>query len=530
MSGSTGSERHRISQGALTRSPDRLWDVLLAGLLFVCVAGYIGRLPLYLGAPDEPRALYEAKRLLDGEVMYRDIFEIVTPGWVYLMAGMFSLFGTTLRTARWVAAVLQGLIAVASFVACRWTGVRRPVAWAAGFAVPVVCQPLFPVASQHWLVTFLMMALLLSCIRMPLSRCAYFAAGSLVGLTALVHQQRGAAMGLAVVAIVAADGALRRWYGPAWGTPPPRGRWTRFAAGTASIAIPVLGWIVWAAGPGPVWEALIQHPLTGYRHTLSCTWGFAYARGGGWSVRAFLRYLPAALVPIGAAAVVAGWRRRHPQRVRLSVMLILMCAFSALSIYYYPDAIHLAFIAPVFFVVLAFEAEYLLRLPPRGVSAVLTFVLVSATVLPGARYLWRQKAELEATNRLRYASEFGPVDLRGPSQKRFLEQLAELVRGTPSRLLYRHPRGGYVYLLAGARNPTRFDLILPGYTSNAQMREVIHDLEAKRVPYVLLSRRPSPRRRPPPDPIRRYVEQNYEKLAAPYLLKERVWRRISNGR
>lgn len=530
MSASIGSERYRISQGDPTRSPDRLsWDVLSAGLLFVCVTAYLGRLPLYLGAPDEPRALYEAKRLLDGDVMYRDFFEIITPGWAYLMAGMFSLFGTTLQTARWVAAVLHGLIAVATFVACRWIGIRRTVAWVAGFSVLVVCQPLFPIASQHWLATLLMMALLLSCIRMPLSRRAYFAAGSLVALMTLVHQQRGAAMGLGVVAIVAADGALRRLYGSGWGAPPPRGRWTRLAAGTAFIAIPALGWIVWAAGPGPVWEALIQHPLTSYRDAISCRWGFAFGRNP-WSVRALLRYLPVALVPIGVAVVIAGWRRRHPQRVRLMVMLALMCAFAALSIYYYPDAIHLALIAPVFFVVFALEAEYLLSLAPRAVSAVLAFVLVSAIVIPGARFLWRQKAELEATNRLRYASEFGPVDVRGPFQKRFLEQLAKLVEETPSRLLYRHPRGGYFYLLAGARNPTRFDLILPSYSSDTQMREVIRDLETKRVPYVLLPRQQPRRRRPAPDPIRRYVEQNYEKIAAPYQLNERIWRRISDGR
>ncbi|MCL4478547.1 MAG: glycosyltransferase family 39 protein [Deltaproteobacteria bacterium] len=49
---------------------------------------------------DEGIALYGAKRILMGQTLYKDFFDIVTPGTDYLLALIFKLFGTTLKAAR----------------------------------------------------------------------------------------------------------------------------------------------------------------------------------------------------------------------------------------------------------------------------------------------------------------------------------------------------------------------------------------------------------------------------------------------
>src|SRR4051812_8699254 len=102
---------------AMMRTPPLRWsrDAAAALVLFAVVVGYLATLPLNLQSPDEARHLDHAKRLLDGEVLYRDVFDITTPGWVFLMTAAFRLFGSTLAVARGVAAAIHGATAIAVF-------------------------------------------------------------------------------------------------------------------------------------------------------------------------------------------------------------------------------------------------------------------------------------------------------------------------------------------------------------------------------------------------------------------------------
>jgi len=54
-------------------------DAALALLIFAAAWAYLASLPRYLGGADESYFLYEAKRIRDGEVMYRDFFQFTTP-------------------------------------------------------------------------------------------------------------------------------------------------------------------------------------------------------------------------------------------------------------------------------------------------------------------------------------------------------------------------------------------------------------------------------------------------------------------
>src|SRR5437762_7438213 len=103
-------------------------DVLLAGSLALATAVYLWGLPRNLGASDEGAYLYESKMLLEGRVLYRDVFEIVAPGFYYLTAAIFRLFGPTMATARTATAVLHGLIVGGIYTTCRLLGVRRTIA------------------------------------------------------------------------------------------------------------------------------------------------------------------------------------------------------------------------------------------------------------------------------------------------------------------------------------------------------------------------------------------------------------------
>src|SRR6185369_2486850 len=149
------------------RSRDGATDSALAVLIFAATVIYLTSLPPNLAFADEAIHLYESKRILDGEVLYRDVFEMITPGFMSLMALLFSIFGTTLATARTAQAVIHGITAVALFATCRRLGIRRGLSWAAALAYVVVCQAAWPVVSQHWLSTMFCVLALLTCVDLP---------------------------------------------------------------------------------------------------------------------------------------------------------------------------------------------------------------------------------------------------------------------------------------------------------------------------------------------------------------------------
>ncbi|MFN8641703.1 MAG: hypothetical protein U0802_08620 [Candidatus Binatia bacterium] len=53
-------------------------DAIVAVALAVGVVALVLRRPPVLDYADEAYVLYEAKRILEGEVLYRDVFEIIT--------------------------------------------------------------------------------------------------------------------------------------------------------------------------------------------------------------------------------------------------------------------------------------------------------------------------------------------------------------------------------------------------------------------------------------------------------------------
>lgn len=60
-------------------------DLTLATLLFVGTVAYAATLPTNMAPPDEATYLLEAKRLRDGDVMYRDVFDFTTPGYPFAL-------------------------------------------------------------------------------------------------------------------------------------------------------------------------------------------------------------------------------------------------------------------------------------------------------------------------------------------------------------------------------------------------------------------------------------------------------------
>jgi len=493
-------------------------DAALALLIFAVCAGRLAAFPLQPGHADEAHYLHEAKRVLQGERLYRDVFELTTPGWVYLMALLFEVFGVTLRTARMAAAVIHGATAALLFIVCRRLDVRRGFALAAAATYLWVCPQMFPVASQHWLATLLGVLVLALCLR-PLRPWLGGALGFVAGLMIAVHQARGLAMAAGVAAFLTVDSlVLQRDH-----RSQPLAVGIAFAAGLLLATVPMLGAATVSAGFEPVWYALVMHPMQSYASTFVTSWG----RGGStvFSVRGLVTYVPLALLCVIPRVLYGRHSGADPRSVRAGAAVLLLGGASVASVWYYPDAIHLAFIAPLFFAAAADGLERAVRRLAGPVQNGVAWAIAVAIVVPIGVGMTRELAA-RSSRRLTtvYRSAFGPVEVF-PSHAAMLDDLSRLLDAVPSRTLYCHGYSAYTYLLVDGRNPTRFEFVRAGYTTAAQVEEIVAVLRTQDVPYVWINPRDAEAR----DPITIFIRDHYERVEDAALQRWGLWQRRAPG-
>ena len=512
------ARRARISgtvNGRDTAATGYGWqDAVIAVLLLAGTVLYLGMLPHNLSPADESVHLYDAKRLLGGAVMYRDVFNDITPGWMYLMAILFGLFGTDVAVARAATAVIHGLAAVLLYAICRQLGVRRGLSWLAPVLYLVVSQPAWPVASQHWLSTLLAVVVLWLCVLYLRDRVRWgIVLGVALGLFVMVQQPRAAITAAGVGLWLVLDYALDRRYGSARRLRSLLADLLRVGIGGAAVVVPLLGWLIARAGFARVWRALVIFPIFDYGGVTHCPWGDVNIVTFGQSTFTFpllLKYLPVALVPAVVRLVWALVRGQSRDEARRLLMLIVFAATSIVSIQYFPDFIHIAFIAPVFLVAIAESAEWAARRLPVRPPLLRTAGLIAGAALLVACVvrLDHNLVRLREAYRFSRESTFGRVDFNRQEDAFLYDRLEDLLQTAPSRSLYCYPIISHLYLMLNAENPTAHGFFIPGYSGPDLVQEVIDSLAAKRPPYIVLLANLGP-----PDPVATWIREHYEPIS-----------------
>jgi 4-amino-4-deoxy-L-arabinose transferase-like glycosyltransferase len=447
---------------------------------------------------DEGLYLYEAKRVLDGEVMYRDFFEILTPAWFYFVAGLYWLFGASLDTARMGMAVVHGLIVVLVYVLSRGAGARPLIAACAALVHPTAGYPTCSIATPHWFATFLTLLLLLAMLDRPATTVPRgLLWGALTGVLILVQQHKGFVMAVGVGLVLLID-QLRRGRG---GVGLGIRRGAAFFVGLVAVVGPVMLAFVVAAGFGDVFRALVLHPFVNYRriHDAGSLWNVyltALRFDGLWfqgvpdlvPLVGVLIYLPLTL-PLAALVTVWQWRKGTTGTPRLALVLLVTGSFGLLSVAYNPNPIHLAFIVPVWAVLAAHLLEGLIRAMEDKVRAVRVVVTALAVMLiAGAG--WQLGETAQARRRffpLPTETAFGRIDFSNEHDVEVYRWLARLLRPPQVEEIFSFPANPGLYLLTGTRNPTRYQIVLPDYTDQDQIEEIVARLEAGQVRYVVQS-------------------------------------------
>ena len=224
----------------------RRWGVRTVGLLVTAgvLLVVVAKISPVVNTPkwDECIYVYDAQRVLSGQVPYRDFFQFTPPGDLFLLAGWFRLLvgHASLTWGRYLAA----LTALVSWLwlarSLRRAGWSRQAALAVGSLYPLLLYTFWPIPSHHWFANLCVLG----------SFEAYdFEHGNIKDRIGWLWL--GLSWGFAFLFLQTAAADLASLWGVFW-LLGPRGRtkarsvlWG--SAGAAVVVAPVLGWL-WSRG------------------------------------------------------------------------------------------------------------------------------------------------------------------------------------------------------------------------------------------------------------------------------------------
>jgi hypothetical protein len=255
---------------------------------------------------DEGSTAAQALRVVNGELIYRDFFTVVTPGSYYTVAWLFQLFGEQLMVLRWAVLVtgviLAGLTLMVARRICAW-----PFAVAAALMTTV--WGWFLGAPNYYSLEAAVFSLAaLACyLHAPTTRTTV-AAGVLTGVTAMVKQNVGAYTFAGLLFSIWASWLFDRqhnWRHRAKAS-------ARFIGGVAIPVVPTLLWLV-GSGAGPyLYESWVYYPLAKYPERFSRPFPDFFPLVIDDSFDFWTKlviYLPAVAVPFALVAIVVLARR-----------------------------------------------------------------------------------------------------------------------------------------------------------------------------------------------------------------------------
>lgn len=495
-----------------TRNPRGGWavDALVAVVLVVGTLVYLHGWPHDLLPADEGLFLYEAKRIVDGEVIYRDFFDVISPAPLYVLALVYRVFGVSMDSARMSMALLHTLTVLLIYAICRRLAVRPLLAAAAATAYITLSYPALPVSSPHWYGTFFTLLIIRLALERPLGYAWYGVLGVATGMLIFFQHQKGVVLAAGVALLVMFDELMIEGHRPTRRTI-VRLLWV--AAGAAAIIGPLGVYLIASAGWFPVYDALIAHPLQQYlKYTgISLEWGqypwlFAYRYVYPDVVRTIFILVPFTVVRLLWYVAWEEW-----ERARYLSTLIILSTAAAGSVLYNPGYTHVAMVIPVCFILAADALERAFATGEQQ-APLLSFVGHGAGLLLCVA-LALQADQTRRTRWLLYPyphdTVFGRVDYKSQVEIEMVEAVRTQLAQAQSREFFCYHGCASLYLTADAVNPTRFQLLIPGYNRPDQFAEVQDVLERRQVPVVgaIRSMVMNPKAT---DPLWPYLKERYQ--------------------
>lgn len=384
------------------RRLERIGTTVVLGLAAWYWLNYFNRSTNLL---DEGSTAAQALRIINGDLIYRDFFTVVTPASYYTVAALFRIFGEQLMVLRWAALVCGlGIVLVSLQIG------RRISAWpfaAAAALMTTVWGWFLGTPNFYSLEAALFSLIALACyLRGPAPRWI-FAAGIAVGLSALTKQNTGAytAIGLAITIWASRlFDSENDW----------RGRFSMTVQFIGGICVPVVPTVLWliASGAGPyLYESWVYYPLAKYPQKFARPFPNFFPLPENLSERwtSLAIYLPVLVYPFALLAIAVTAYKWQKDRDRLAkdeghalLAVTLVGGFTLLQAWPRADVTHILFGLQPAFILFGYVLFCVWRSMRRtaGPSMIAAAITLPIALAPLLLFLWRgyQRTDQEYLN------------------------------------------------------------------------------------------------------------------------------------
>ena len=414
-----------------------------AGLL-VAVASALLCLPfvnsIWLLA-DEGIWLHAARRMLDGQILYRDFFEFHPPLGFLLVTGWMGVFGSSLLAARLLIILVIALTAWLAFSCCRILSGRPGIPGLLTLTWVATCQGEWTQVNHHWLTSLFSVLALRAMLPVGDKRMRPLAAGLAASAATLVTSHRGALIVLAGFASVTGRG----WRAVGL-----------YMAGGLALLVAILVFL-WTQGTlMPALDQVVLFALNHYSDIQAVPFGAFGTPQTTLAVAAF---------PLAAGLLALAFWRQGASLLR-ERHFGTACYFALagfLGCFPRPDAIHIAFCAVLVLPLLAQLLDIVLPAKPS-----LLFIGIVSLICLTPFYALLSSA-IRVANVDPIKTLAGPVKImRDDGTAELLDRLQELPAG--DRVFF-YPYDPVLPFLSGRRHPVTLDLFVPQYTTASQYHD-----------------------------------------------------------
>jgi hypothetical protein len=394
---------------------------------------------------DEGIYLAGARRVADGQVPYRDFFNITGPGSFWLYSTVFRVFGITFAAARAVLCLeLAALCAISCWLVSRVAGAAIGIA-SSLLLLAMLLTTSYPVYVTHRWDSQVAALAALACVVTGGKR--WFAIGGvLAGCAAWITPP----MVLVSVPLALYCGPGRRWFLAGAGIPT-----------VAAISVLIYQGAFTGMVQSLIWDAANYAAANRLPYgALAGTWE-SFRRQGSVGT-ALVRYadsvLPVLLPPLAAIAILA-FKQSRALLGAVALAALLACLPRV-------GAAQLLFASAFFWTICWCGAGNLL--PGRSQRWVATGVLLVALL---AGFAGWPRSDLRRIDT--------PVGTLAVSRLHFviLNDLLSTIR--PGENVFVYPYLPALYFVLGAQNPTRYAWLQPGMMGSREVQSAIADLRAK---------------------------------------------------
>lgn len=426
-----------------------LW---VSALVTAALCAPFFRYVFWLG--DEGVVLHGAERLLRGEILYRDFFEFLPPASFLLVAAWMKLVGADFASVRLLAVCVTAGIAALTYAGARLVSGNRPLAAVLAVAWAGLSEGGWTVINHHWFATAASMAsavALLSALARPRG-AGFFAAGLFAGTAAMIVSTRGALLCLAVVGIALTLRERRS-----------------LVAVIGGMAVFPAATLVYLAVTGAIAAAVVDVVLFPARH-YSAIQVVAFGASTAAHQIPATAFFPVTILLAGTTAVFGGGALWRDPRFRASLAFAMVGLLGAFP---RPDITHINFTVPLACPLFALVATRLLGRAGRGLKIAVSASLIVVCGLAIGHRLLGEALPMVA-GPLRHVPTARGSFVGPPSP--WIDAVAALVpqieRAPRDAAYFFYPYSPMLPYLTGRRHVAPLDVMVPGYTTAAQYRDV----------------------------------------------------------